>query len=328
MAMNSNEHFEGVAMVFKHLRYALMGLVFCGSWVQANPLDYALTPKEIAPNTWVVTGLTEDFTTQNGGNIVNTAFIVTQEGVLVLDTGPSKRYGEALRQVISEVTEQPIARVYNSHHHPDHFLGNQAFADVDIYALATTIDLIKSRGEAYTENMYRMVGDWMRGTDVLLPNQIQTSGQEIIGGHSLRFMAFSGHSGAQADLVILDETTGVLFAFDLVFYDRALTTPDTPGLMQWLEDIEALSLLDFKTLVPGHGEVTSSTKPLEQMREYLKWLDQVLTDSAAQGLVATEVMRVGIPERFSSVALAAQELQRTVSHLYPNYEDAFFAESF
>ncbi|GAB2586388.1 quinoprotein relay system zinc metallohydrolase 2 [Nitrincola alkalisediminis] len=315
-------------MVLKHLRYALMGLLVCGSWVQANPLNYELTPQEIAPNTWVVTGLTEDFTPQNGGDIVNTAFIVTAEGVVVLDTGPSKRYGEALRRVIREVTEQPIARVYNSHHHPDHFLGNQAFADVDIYALAATIDLIKSRGEAYTENMYRMVGDWMRGTDVLLPNRIQTPGQERIGEHSLRFMAFSGHSGPQSDLVILDETTGVLFAFDLVFYDRALTTPDTPGLMQWLEDIDALSSLEFTTLVPGHGEVATSREPLDQMRAYLTWLDQVLTDSAAQGLVATEVMRVDIPERFSSVALAAQELQRTVTHLYPKYEDLFFAENF
>lgn len=300
-------------------------LVFPG-FIQAQTLTYQLLPKQIAMNTWVITGLTEDFSSANGGDVVNSAFIVTDDGVLVLDTGPSKRYGEALRQLISEVTTQPILAVYNSHHHPDHFLGNQAFADLPIYSLPSTAALISSRGEAYTENMYRLLGDWMRGTDVQLPSHSIELGEHWIGGHQIEFLAFSGHSGDQADLVILDKTTGVLFAFDLVFNGRALTTPDTPGLERWIEDLEQLRHVSFEHLVPGHGVVTTDATPIDQTQSYLRWLDALLSESARQGLSAIDVMIHPIPDEFTEITLTRSELQRSVVHLYADYEARFLVE--
>ena len=59
--------------------------------------DYQLKPRQIAEDTWLLEGSTDNFAKGNGGNIVNTAFIVTERGVVVIDTGPSKRYGEAWR---------------------------------------------------------------------------------------------------------------------------------------------------------------------------------------------------------------------------------------
>ncbi|KGK41617.1 beta-lactamase [Nitrincola sp. A-D6] len=306
--------------------YLLGLLLVCPVVAQAQAFTYQLLPEQIAKNTWVVTGLTEDFSSTNGGDVVNSAFIVTDVGVLVLDTGPSRRYGEALRQLISEITAQPILAVYNSHHHPDHFLGNQAFADLPIYSLPSTRALISSRGEAYTENMYRLLGDWMRGTDVLPPSHNIELGEHWIGEHQLTFMAFSGHSGDQADLVILDNSTGVLFAFDLVFNERALTTPDTPGLQQWIEDLEHLGQLSFQYLVPGHGVVTSDATPIDQTLSYLRWLDALLDTSSRQGLSAIDVMLQPIPEEFAEVTLTRSELQRSVVHLYPAYEARFLVE--
>ncbi|HAW39797.1 MAG TPA: MBL fold metallo-hydrolase, partial [Pseudomonas sp.] len=46
-----------------------------------------------------------------GGNIVNTGFIVTDSGVVVIDSGPSRRYGEAMREAIARVTDRPIIKV-------------------------------------------------------------------------------------------------------------------------------------------------------------------------------------------------------------------------
>jgi hypothetical protein len=40
-------------------------------------LDYALKPRQIAEDTWLLEGSTDNFAKANGGNIVNTAFIVT-----------------------------------------------------------------------------------------------------------------------------------------------------------------------------------------------------------------------------------------------------------
>lgn len=280
--------------------------------------DYQLTPKEIAENTWLVEGSTENFSLENGGNIVNAAFIVTEKGVVVIDTGPSFAYGKVLRAAIATVTDKPVIQVLLTHHHPDHVLGNQAFADVPIGALAGTKKLLQEQGNYMAENMYRVVGDSMRGTEVLLPTQLVEEGRMEIGGHTLRLLSLTGHSGA--DLAVLDERTGVLFAGDLVFYQRALATPNTPGLAAWLADIDTLENLAWKVIVPGHGPLATDHQPFVQMRDYLTWLDSALREAAQTGQDMNQVLRMPIPERFAAVSLTRYELIRTVSHLYPRYE--------
>ncbi|MBA1296676.1 quinoprotein relay system zinc metallohydrolase 1 [Pseudomonas lurida] len=283
-------------------------------------LDYALKPRLIAEDTWLLEGSTDNFAKANGGNIVNTAFIVTEAGVVVIDTGPSRRYGEALRQAIAQVTSKPVIQVLITHHHPDHALGNQAFKDVPIGALADTARLLQEQGDSMAENLYRMVGDWMRGTEVVLPTQVLQPGVLSVGQHDLRLLALAGHTGA--DLAILDQRTGVLFAGDLVFYQRALTTPHSPGLAVWLADLDTLQALPWRLIVPGHGPVADDAQPFAQMRDYLTWLDQLLRDGAAQGSAMAEMIRSPIPERFAAISLSRYELIRSVSHLYPRYERA------
>ncbi len=236
----------------------------------------------------------------------------------MIDSGPSKRYGDALRQAIAATTDKPVLEVLLTHHHPDHVLGNQAFADVPIGALAGTGDLLRQQGEAMAENMYRLVGDWMRGTEVVLPTQVLQPGIHEVGGHRLRLLELGGHTGA--DLAILDEKTGVLFAGDLVFYERALTTPNSPGLEVWQKDLDTLQALPWKLLVPGHGPVASDARPFAQMRDYLGWLDGLMRDGAARGDDMAEMIRSPIPERFAGITLTRYELIRSVSHLYPRYE--------
>ncbi|MDF3864034.1 quinoprotein relay system zinc metallohydrolase 1 [Pseudomonas denitrificans (nom. rej.)] len=299
------------------MRFLLIALA-CLCLPALADLQYHLEPRKIAEGTWLVEGSTDNFAKDNGGAIVNVAFIDTGDGVLVIDTGPSKRYGEALCALIQQTTGKPVKRVLLTHHHPDHVLGNQAFSDVPIGALAGTSKLLKEQGNAMAENMYRLVGDWMRGTEVVLPSETVAPGELQMGSHRFRLVGLRGHTGA--DLAILDETTGVLFAGDIVFYQRALTTPNSPGLDVWLGDIDTLQKLPRKLIVPGHGPIATDAAPFAQMRDYLGWLDSVMRDGIAQGADMNDLLRTPIPERFAGVSLTRYELIRSVSHLYPRYE--------
>ena len=80
-------------------------------------------------------------------------------------------------------------------------------------------------------------------------------------------VALRGHTGA--DPAILDERSGVLFAGDILFYQRALTTPNSPGLDVWLADLDTLRPCPGKRLVAGHGPVADDAAPFAQMRDYL-----------------------------------------------------------
>lgn len=290
--------------------------------VAARELLYDLKPRQIAPDIWLLEGSTANFSQDNGGNIVNVAFIVGTDGVILIDTGISKRYGEALQAAIASVTDQPVRLVINTHHHPDHAFGNQVFAGTPIAALAETRRLLEVEGPAFLDNMYRTLGDWMRGTEIRLPDQLLEGELLEVAGRRLRLLYLRGHTGA--DLALLDEASGVLFAGDILFYQRALTTPQSPGLEVWLADLERLQALDWKLLVPGHGPVSSDDAPIRQMRDYLQWLDGLLRDSVASGRTMNETMNAPIPARFDSISLTRFELIRSVTHLWPRYEAAVF----
>jgi hypothetical protein len=67
-------------------------------WAAARLTDH-LAPRQVASGICMIEGPTECFNVANGGAIVNVMMIETPEGILIVDTGPSRRYAEALRSV-------------------------------------------------------------------------------------------------------------------------------------------------------------------------------------------------------------------------------------
>jgi len=154
-----------------------------------------------------------------------------------------------------------------------------------------------------------------------LPTRTLTAGRLDVAGRSLRLVALDGHTGA--DLVIVDEASGVLFAGDLVFNGRAPTTPhaDVAHWLAALDQVEALTREPaFKTLLHGHGVPTSDAAPIRQTRAWLSWLTATMRDSARAGLDMNEVLVRPLPTEFASLPVAAAEYSRSVGHLFPAAE--------
>ena len=288
-------------------------------------LDYRLQPRQIAPGTWVIEGAVADFLPANGCNIINTAFIATGDGVIVINTGPSRLYGEQQRRAITAtlaaVTPQPVRRVLNLNLHPDYFFGNQAWEGVPTQALAGSIAGMQAEGESYADNLYRLCGGWMRGTQATPARQALEPGSFTLGDHHLELRRLQGHTGD--DLVLLDHSTGVLFAGGLVFADRVPTTPHADPA-QWLHTLDLLAQWQrqgqFKQLVPSHGPVDQGLQGIAQTRDWLRWLTGWMQDSAQQGLDLSELLRMPVPERFAGWAAQPAELHRSLAQWYPAYE--------
>lgn len=289
--------------------------------VDAGRLDYRLAPRQIAAETWVIEGAVDDFSRDNGCNIINTGFIATAAGTLVINTGPSRLYGEQQRAAIQRQAAPAVTQVINLNLHPDYFLGNQAWQELPTAALAGTIAGQRAEGKAYEDNLFRLCGDWMKGSEHRPATQEIRPGKRELGGHRLELLRLSGHTAD--DLVLLDHDSGVLFAGGLVFADRVPTTPHA-DLGRWLESLERIEQLvrahGIKTLVPSHGPVSRGLAGIAQTRDWLQWLQATLLASAERGLDLSEVIRLPVPERFASWAAQPAEFIRSVHQLYPVYE--------
>ena len=293
------------------------------SKADARSLDYRLQARELAAGVFVVEGDNDDFTPANGCNIINTGFVVTGAGLLVINTGPSKRYGEQLRALIARTTPVPVTHVLHLNLHPDYFLGNQAFADVPRWATASTRAGMAHEAPAYETNLYRLCGDWMKGTSTLLPDRdidaLVKTGRWVLGGRELELREFQGHT--DSDLVLVDRSSGVVFAGGLVFAQRVPTTPHAQ-VGAWLRSLDQAQALQWRTVVPSHGPVHTDGSGLAGTRAFLRWLDHGFQSYAEQGWDMNEVLRAPVPPAFRGWAAFDTEYVRNVAHLYPRYEKA------
>lgn len=280
---------------------------------------YRLTPERVGEGLWLVRGTDAPIAFANGGAIANCAIIDTAAGPVLFDCGPSLAYGRSLRQLAQRLTGRDPALVLISHLHPDHTLGAGAFAPATVAALPDTIAEIGRDGPGMTDAMFRILADWMRGTQLVVPARVLQAGPLMVGGRSLQLFALSGHSAA--DLALLDEATGTLVAGDLVFHDRAPATPHA-GLPRWREALDRLAQVPHRVLLPGHGPADGAGLAIAQTRDWLGWLEKSLTNAVGAGLDMVEAGELPIPARFAGLAAARFELQRSVSHFYPALEAA------
>lgn len=301
--------------------------------VDVARLDYGLKARALADGVWVVEGAVDDFSIANGCNIINLGLIATAEGTLVVNTGTSRLHGQQLRALAERTTGQRVARVIHLNLHPDYFLGNQGFADVPRLATPTTRAGIAREASAYENNLYRLCGDWMRGTEALGPDADLPLGPDgrgtlTLGGRTFDLTELSGHT--DSDLVLVDRASGVAFVGGLVFVQRVPTTPHA-RVERWLQSLDRLQAMGLRTLVPSHGPVQvgpeRAAEGIAQTRRFLQWIDRSFSAWAAQGWDMNEVLRAPVPEEFRQWAAFRTEYVRNVAHLYPVYEQKVLGQA-
>jgi quinoprotein relay system zinc metallohydrolase 2 len=271
------------------------GLTFC----QHARADDPFALSEVAPGVHVHLGHTELMTADNEGDIANVGIIIGQDLVAVIDTGGSVRTGSRLLAAVRALTAKPIRYVINSHAHPDHLFGNAAFAPTGATFVghANLPQALALRGPLYRDAFRRVMGARLIDEVELIAPKLTVDGEIRLdlGQRVLRLRSWrTAHS--DSDLTVLDETTGTLFAGDLVFLRHV---PVLDGSLRgWLAALDELATIPARRVVPGHGPVADWPGALADERRYLQRLSQDTRSLIAQGVpLAAAVQSAGATEK-------------------------------
>ena len=118
-----------------------------------------------------------------------------------------------------------------------------------------------------------------------------------LGDRRLRLTAWSPAAHTACDLTMLDETTGTLFAGDLVFLKHI---PVVDGsAIGWLKVLPRLAAFRARHVVPGHGRLVAPwPQALDDERRYLETLVADARRLIAAGVpLARAVPVIGLAER-------------------------------
>ncbi len=188
-------------------------------------------------------------------NMWQSAFLVTDEGVIVFDAPAS--FGKSIPSAISKVTDQPIKVLVYSHVHKDHIGGSAAFKsvkDLKIVALDTVSDFLRETNDL----------------DRLLPNvTFKTEKKLTLGGKTVELSRHDYHSN-EGDLFIYVPQAKFLMAIDCVTagYAPFQGFDITTNFHQYMKVFDELLAYDFDTFVGGHLTNTGTRRDVEITKEF------------------------------------------------------------
>ena len=259
------------------LRRLVCGFALCALVVTAaRSADPKVVPVRVSKHAWYVQGQAGPANRANQGYNSNAGFVVTGEGVVVIDALGTIPLGRAFLAAIRAITDQPIRRVIVTHYHADHFYGLAPFkqAGAEIWAHKGAREYLESgEGAARLDQRRRDLAPWVDDQTTLIPPDRWLEGDASFALGGLNFdLVYMGPAHAPDDLVVIVREDQVLYSGDILFSGR-IPFVGNADTRRWLATMEKLIALGPKTMVPGHGAV--SRDPVAELaltRDYLRHL--------------------------------------------------------
>jgi len=232
-------------------------------------------PVEFIPGVFSAIGATAPPTYENAGHNNNLSFIVTGDGVVVVNAGASYQLAAALHQEIQAITDQPVKLVINENGQGHAMLGNGYWAEqgVKIVAHVDAAHEFEENGGQSLRAAQERVKERADQTQVVAPTEtfedvysIELDGLQIEARNL-------GPSHSPGDIVVWLPQKSLVIAGDMAFHERMLPIFADTLTADWIETWDTeFEALNATYVIPGHGHPTNMDQVRRYTRDYLIYL--------------------------------------------------------
>ncbi len=216
----------------------------------------------------------------------NSTVLITEEGVLVVDTLGNRQAAEALVAEIRTVTDAPIRWAVNGQDHGDHYFGNAVFKREGAVIVAQT-ETARIIGTNYDYELEWRSLDTARAghvqPDVTFEDRmtLRVGGREVILVHI-------GAGQNPGDTVVLFPHARAAYASGAFAPMSWSSTAYASSPDEWIEVLEKIKALDVDTYLPGHGHLVTDRTEIDEEIVFLRELEVAVEDAIAKGLTAEQ----------------------------------------
>ncbi|MFP1644924.1 MBL fold metallo-hydrolase [Pontitalea aquivivens] len=243
-------------------------------------------PYEVIPGVFSAIGATAPPTYENAGHNNNLSFIVTGDGVVVVNSGASYKLAEALHAEIRAVTDQPVKLVINENGQGHAMLGNNYWIAQGVPVLAH----VEAAAEFAHENgtdlaaLKNYARENAEGTDPMGPTETFTDRHVVELGDFTIEVLHLGPAHSPGDTQVWLPKQSMMIAGDIAFHERMPPIFEGTCTSCWIDTWEnAFAPLAPTHVIPGHGHPTNLAQVTRYTRDYLVYLREKIGQHIDEG---------------------------------------------
>ncbi len=250
----------------------LLSLALWGSPAQAAEPALAAIP--VVPGVYAVIGDLGGQTYENEGLNSNLGFVVSDDGVLVINTGPSVRVARALHEAVKKVTDRPVKWVVNVNSQNHYWHGNDYFQTLGATVIAhkEAGRLMRELGPAQIEANKTQLKEKAAGTVLAFPTELFDDRRELKLGKTAVQLLHFGPAHTPGDIAVWLPQQKIVFTGDIVYTERMLAIIPISHTGGWVQAFDKLAALKPRVVVPGHGKPTDLKHAKRDTRDYLAYV--------------------------------------------------------
>jgi glyoxylase-like metal-dependent hydrolase (beta-lactamase superfamily II) len=205
-----------------------------------------------------------------GGGLAFNAFMITDEGVIVMDSF-DKDFAKESLEAIRRLTDKPIRYLIYSHNHYDHIGGGEVF-----------------KAEGATILSHEATAQWLKrrpSAEVAMPDQTWSGAKsELKLGHGAINLVYFGANHGEGMTVFQFPNERAIYTVDLVVPHRVgfAYMPDFSP-REWERTLAEMDALDFEQVMYAHNAPVGPRSSVADQLRYLRDLRAAIETELKKG---------------------------------------------